>query len=39
MIKTGKLKAIKLGPRSLRVLKYSVEEYINESVFDAKKRK
>jgi excisionase family DNA binding protein len=39
MIKTGKLKAIKLGPRGLRVLKYSVEEYINESVFDAKKRK
>ena len=37
MIKYGKLKAVKLGPRGLRVLKCSVEEYIEKN--RCKKRK
>ena len=32
MIKTGKLKAIMLGPRSLRVLKDSIDEYIRKNL-------
>ena len=31
MIKSGKLKAIKLGPRGLRVVKNSVDEYIRKN--------
>ena len=31
MIKSGKLKAIKLGPRGLRVVKNSVDAYIKKN--------
>lgn len=33
MIKTGKIKAIKLGPRGLRVIKNSVESYIKNNKY------
>ncbi len=39
MIKSGKLKAIMLGPRGLRVLKCSIDKYIKKNIYKAKKRK
>jgi excisionase family DNA binding protein len=39
MIKSGKLKAIMLGPRSMRVLKCSIDEYIEKNIYQSQKRK
>jgi excisionase family DNA binding protein len=39
LIKSGKLKAIRLGPRGLRVLKCSVDKYIKKNIYKAQKRK
>lgn len=36
MIKGGKIKAIRLGPRGLRVVKDSVEEYIKKNMYRCK---
>jgi excisionase family DNA binding protein len=39
LIKSGKLKAIRLGPRGLRVQKCSVDKYIKKNIYKAQKRK
>ena len=37
LIKSGKLKAIRLGPRGLRVLKCSIDKYIKKNMFKVSK--
>jgi len=38
MIRTGRITAIKLGPRGLRVVKDSVDEYIRKNKYQAKRK-
>ena len=37
LIKNGKLKAIRLGPRGLRVLKGSIDTYIKKNMYKCRK--
>ncbi len=36
LIKSGKLKAIRLGPRGLRVLKSTIDAYIKKNMYKAR---